>query len=472
MPTPGIAKYPWRLTKKKNKPSVRTPISKRQQGLHAQITEAREKTARYREELFALDQLLNSFSSDQPRYQLLTEICDALEKLQGMDAAHLCWTEQHIHETPAQTVQRLRQTVNTFQQKIIAVAQSRSALQENIGTQTAYISRLNWQLAEVQEEEAAQEEFVIERTARAVPYRTIVMPWSVQGDDERRYRKILMVFFLLALVCGVLVPQWEVSPPEREEVQIPERLAKFIKKKQAKPVEPKPLEKKKVPEKKEEKINKDAPPVSTETRQARAKAETRGVLAFKNNLADLVADASPAKLGANARISTMGQGGGDGSQRSIIMTQSSSGGINTSNLNRQVTGNVSKNITHTDTKFSRVESTVSTADKEENRKLRSDARPSRTDEEIQIVFDRYKSALYRIYNRELRNDPTLRGKMVLRITIQPDGQVSSCSIKSTDLASPALSTDIVERVLKFNFGPKEGVPAMTILYPIDFLPAN
>jgi hypothetical protein len=62
--------------------------------------------------------------------------------------------------------------------------------------------------------------------------------------------------------------------------------------------------------------------------------------------------------------------------------------------------------------------------------------------------------------------------MVLRITIEPDGRVSACSVKSTDLASPALSTDIVDRVLKFNFGVKEGVHAVTILYPIDFLPAS
>lgn len=459
---------------------MRTSISKRQQGLHAQITAAREKIARCQEELLALDQLLNSLSSHQPQYQVLTEICGALEKLQNMDAANLFWTAQHTHETPAQTIQRLRQTVDTFQQKIIAVAQSRSALQDNIQTQTAYISRLNQQLAEIQEEEnAIQDEFVIERTARNLSYRATVMPWSAQGDDERRYRKILLIFFLLALACSAVLSLWKLPPPEQEQVQIPERLAQFIKKKQAKPPEPKPLEKKKEPEKKEEKApSKDTPPASPETRQARAKAETRGVLAFKNNLAGLVADTTPAKLGANARISSTGQGSGEGSQRSLIMAQqamagkSDSGGINTSNLNRQATGNAGKSITNTVTKFSRVESTVSTATQEISRRSNADATPARTDEEIQIVFDRYKSALYRIYNRELRNDPTLRGKMVLRITIEPDGQVSACSIKSTDLASPTLSADIVDRVLKFNFGPKAGVSAVVILYPIDFLPAN
>jgi hypothetical protein len=44
-------------------------------------------------------------------------------------------------------------------------------------------------------------------------------------------------------------------------------------------------------------------------------------------------------------------------------------------------------------------------------------------------------------------------------------------VKSTDLASPALSAEVVERVLRFDFGAKAGVPSITIVYPIDFLPA-
>ena len=61
---------------------------------------------------------------------------------------------------------------------------------------------------------------------------------------------------------------------------------------------------------------------------------------------------------------------------------------------------------------------------------RSGASASRTDEEIQIVFDRYKASFYRLYNRELRNDPTLQGQMVLRLTIEPDGSVSMCELQS------------------------------------------
>ena len=97
--------------------------------------------------------------------------------------------------------------------------------------------------------------------------------------------------------------------------------------------------------------------------------------------------------------------------------------------------------------------------------------PARTDEEIQIVFDRYKSSFYRLYNRELRNSPTLQGQMILRLTIEPDGSVSMCKLQSSDMDAPDLGTQVVERVRTINFGAKEGVQAVTIVYPIDFLPA-
>ena len=100
------------------------------------------------------------------------------------------------------------------------------------------------------------------------------------------------------------------------------------------------------------------------------------------------------------------------------------------------------------------------------------AAAGRTDEEIQIVFDRYKAALYRMYNRELRKDPTLRGQIVLRLTIEPDGSVSMCELQSSSMDAPELAASVVARVRTFDFGAKEDIVAVTIVYPIDFLPAG
>ena len=87
------------------------------------------------------------------------------------------------------------------------------------------------------------------------------------------------------------------------------------------------------------------------------------------------------------------------------------------------------------------------------------------------MFDRYKAALYRLYNRELRKDPTLRGQLVIRLTIEPDGSVSLCELHSTSMEAPLLADQVIDRVRTFDFGAKEDIVAITIIYPIDFLPA-
>jgi hypothetical protein len=79
--------------------------------------------------------------------------------------------------------------------------------------------------------------------------------------------------------------------------------------------------------------------------------------------------------------------------------------------------------------------------------------------------------LYRLYNRELRKDPTLRGQMILHLTIEADGTVSMCELQASDMNAPELSAQVVERVRTINFGAKEDISAITIFYPIDFLPA-
>jgi hypothetical protein len=147
----------------------------------------------------------------------------------------------------------------------------------------------------------------------------------------------------------------------------------------------------------------------------------------------------------------------------------SSGGINNAGVSRNIGSGNGNRIGGVG--FTRVESTVAGL-AEEARPLSSGPGPARTDEEIQIVFDKYKAALYRIYNAELRKNPTLRGKIILRITIEPGGDVSACTVQSNDLASPELVAQVLERVKKFNFGPKEMVSTTTILYPIDFLPGG
>jgi hypothetical protein len=225
--------------------------------------------------------------------------------------------------------------------------------------------------------------------------------------------------------------------------------------------------------------------------EAKSKVGNAGILALKDKFASLAQDTVVAPLGADARH-VAADDIGRPSARSLLTsnTPGSSGGINVASLSRSVGGggggsggggNGGGGVSGRGTGAGgsgggigggtgRVVSTIAPITATDRPKARGGPGPARTDEEIQIVFDRYKASFYRLYNRELRNNPALKGQMVLRLTIEPDGSVSMCVLQSTDMDAPDLATQVVGRVRTINFGAKD-VPAVTIVYPIDFLPA-
>lgn len=104
------------------------------------------------------------------------------------------------------------------------------------------------------------------------------------------------------------------------------------------------------------------------------------------------------------------------------------------------------------------------------RAVKDSGAPGRSLAEIQLVFDRNKSALISLYNRARREAPDMQGKMVVSLTIEPDGSVADCRLVSSELGNPDLERKIVARILLFNFGAK-AVPRFTYPnYPIIFLP--
>src|SRR5215471_2154644 len=219
--------------------------------------------------------------------------------------------------------------------------------------------------------------------------------------------------------------------------------------------------------------------------QPEPKVGKAGILAFKDKLASLAQDKIAPRLGADARYGAANDVGRP-SSLSILATNTpgSSGGIDVGSLNRSVgggggrgggggggAGGSGSGGAGGGIPIARATSAIASIGGGGRPKAHGGPGPSRTDEEIQIVFDRYKASFYRLYNRELRNNPALQGKMVLRLTIEPDGSVSMCMLQSTDMNAPDLATQVVNRVRTINFGAKEGVQAVTIVYPIDFLPA-
>ena len=198
-----------------------------------------------------------------------------------------------------------------------------------------------------------------------------------------------------------------------------------------------------------------------------------GILAFRDKFAGLAKDKVAPRLGADARYSE-GDAVGPASSRSTLTTSTpgASRGINVASLSRSVGGGGGGGGGGiSGVPVGRATSSIAGIGGGERPVARGGPGASRTDEEIQIVFDRYKASFYRLYNRALRNDPTLKGQMVLRLTIQPDGSVLMCKVQSSDMNAPDLADQVVKIVLTINFGAKE-VQAVTISYPIDFLPAE
>jgi len=156
-------------------------------------------------------------------------------------------------------------------------------------------------------------------------------------------------------------------------------------------------------------------------------------------------------------------------ERSLITSKvgAASGGINTAAMSRNTGGSgiAGRNTT-------RVVSPVAGIGQAGGGASRSGSsgKASRSREEIELVFDKNKGAIFALYNRALRRDPTLEGKLVLRLTIEPNGSVSFCEIISSELDDDELERKLVQRVRMFQFAAKD-VESITTTKPIDFFPA-
>lgn len=464
---------------------------------------------------------------ERRKRQLLGTILGSLDELDAAGAAELFWNPETTRHAADEQLRKTREHVAAFEGQVADIEARRDQVINEIEAETDNLRRLNSDLVDIEEEiEDLRHELTVYRDPAEIPYRPLVMPWTRNGEDDRRYRKVLLSSLVASFAVGALVLVFEPAHVARQEEFIPEHIAELVVKKKEEPKKPesKPQGKEKSPERTttakaasppptRQVAVTDAPtpgpvdrppaPGTPDAQQvARASAQTKGVLAHQNDFAGLIDSSGPVKVGAEGVVSNTGQiAAGTATTRSLIVSQvgNGSGGINVAAISRNGNGGGGAGGAGTGTggggggngfggnglggggsslaggggggvKVAKVTSSTGAA-VADARPLSEGKAPSRTDEEIQIVFDRYKAALYRIYNRELRNDPSLKGKMVLQLSIEPDGRVSACSVKSTDLNSPALSAEIVERVLKFNFGAKAGVPPITITYPIDFLPA-
>jgi periplasmic protein TonB len=370
-------------------------------------------------------------------------------------------------------------------------------------------------------------------SAAALSFRTPYFAWAYSPEDEKRYRRYLrniMTVTLLACLAFILLPR----PKEVRVVQeVPPRLAKLLLEREPtplpKPVAPAPQKKdeERIAQLKEAEKTATPEPKRPEPRQEAAKGakvpEARkpiegkppgevdaaprrvagiGLLASSKDLNELRGAPVAVQLQTDIKQgpgvgTSVGVGVGAGNEagipvRSLITSnaQGGSGGINTAAYSRNTGGGGLAGRATTLVEGAagggggggpgggggggkgngtglgsgdgaRAGGTIAKG---------GSGKASRSLEDIKIVLERSKGSLYSIYNRALREDASLQGKVVVELKIAPSGEVVGARVISSELKTPDLEAKILARIRTLDFGAKD-VAEMVTTWPLDFLPA-
>lgn len=299
------------------------------------------------------------------------------------------------------------------------------------------------------------------------------LPWDIKRPDIRNFRKWLSIMLLTVLVAGAVIPWLPVPEVDRQELEeLPPQLARIMLEKPEPVVPPPPVAKPEivedvVPEPEVEKVVEPEVVIEPEptVADAQEKASISGLLAFKDAFADMRDAVDMEKLQDTGAIQ---QGSGEAASidRSVLTSKhgTRSAGVNVTALSRDTGG-----VALAGRETTKVDVPVGSTGEGGVRKPRElDAR-QRSIEEIRRVFDSNKGAIFAIYNRALRQDPTLQGKVVLELVISPSGEVIDCKVVASEITDEAVVAKIINRIRMFNFG-KRDVGTTTISYPVHFLP--
>lgn len=354
--------------------------------------------------------------------------------------------------------------------------------------------------------------------ASAVSFRVPVLPWDISAEDEARFRRILKRVLIASLIVCLIFPWLPLPKEDRTQPQeLPPRLAKLMLERQ--PAPPPPVVKQEPAAAVAPAAKKDAPPKPEPSKEApvpearrpqpnkppgeiegaRRKAAGVGLLAMKDQLAELRGAPVAVQLKQDIKpgpgVGTgVGPGVGAGTDpgiptRALITSNATngSGGINTAGYSRNTGGGGLAGRATT-----LVEGVAGGgggggagggggggkgngaggpgAGGGGSLHRGGSGKASRSIEEIKLVFERNKGAIYAIYNRALREDPALQGKVVVELKIAPSGSVIDCRVVSSELHAEDLERKLLARIRQFDFGAKD-VDQMTVTWPVDFLPS-
>jgi outer membrane biosynthesis protein TonB len=303
------------------------------------------------------------------------------------------------------------------------------------------------------------------------------------SEQDKKFTTILVILFAFYFVIAVIVPFLEqVEIPRAVKEQVPVQLARIILKEKQLPLPEKSKEKivkEKPIEVKPEDIKKEKvkdqpikPPeaLSIEKRRdlAKQKAQTSGLAAMKDELFAMreAFDVVPAtKITLDNTKSTETK-----IKRKLLAGDVNKQSATLSAVKTSQVVNSDKLSTH-NTQHIRLseEEVLAGTDVLVDEDLAASNAGQRSEMSLRRTLEAHKSRLYARYNRALRKDPFLQGKVLFEIEIQPNGKVSSVDIKSSELNNAKLERQLLMILRSITF-PAEAVSVMVTIWAIDFLP--
>ena len=324
----------------------------------------------------------------------------------------------------------------------------------------------------------------------SLTYRSPQLPWA-DNKQEHLFKIILIGFLSITLIMGVIVPNINLPKIEREKLEkVPAQLAKVIKRKKEAP-KPKPKPKPKVIEKKIEKkpeLKKEAVKAKpkpklvakpkpkpkpkrvakkerTPDRIKAAKAKAKKLIAnFSNDLADMQSMLDMSSLTVDS--ASLSNDGSATTDVGSVIDQAAVGrigGIDETSLTRSTGADQLAVANRDTTKVKALAGDVMAAP--QDKRL---AGMSRSQMQINRVFERNLSRFTRIYKKALRSNPALEGTVTLGVTIAASGDVSNCKINSSELQDKKVEKRMIMTCKMLSFDTSKSEDKFE--FPLTFAP--
>lgn len=318
-------------------------------------------------------------------------------------------------------------------------------------------------------------------------YRNLALSWQPETHSSRFFNGLVCLFLATSFVAGFVAMQIKI--PEKtweQKAEVPTRIANYIAK-QPKKIEPvieppKPKPKQPKPKPKEQPkpveaqvtVARDRPgaqtldkPLSQPQQAARETVQNKGLLGLRSQLSGLTQDA-PRTRPVRGAVST------NAVSNDSVRHQLSAVAGTLAEARSVDTSQVENVQIQTTELAARDDTVVTTATQHAAQEDLTDSGGGRAlgrgSSDVASVFNRNKSSLNSLYERERRTNLGLQGRVIFQLVIEPSGMVSSVKLVSSELNHSSLESRLSARVKQFQFAPSSG-KAVTVTFPVEFRPS-